>query len=423
MVVKEVKLPASAKTITVVGMGMSPEDLSEKALSVIKKADILIGGKRHLGCFSTLPVQKIPIYKNLKEILKIITASAKKNKKVVVLASGDPGYHGIAHYLVTHLGKQRITILPNITTFQAAFAKIKENWDDAFLLSLHGKPIPRMASLLKKHRKMGLLTDHKNTPGRIAKSVLTEDASLKNTPVFILEKLGTQEEKIHKYLLKNVVKKTFASLNVMIFISPSGDERAGEGTRLGIPDNLFSRQGELITKNDIRVLTLAKLNLPKQGVFWDIGSGSGSVAIEAAGLSPELEIVAIEKYEKRIDDIRKNIRKFHAEGTITPILGEAPQILKKLPKPHRIFVGGTEGALLAVLRYCRRALLPSGKIVINAATIETVNETMAFFDKIGWPSEVTLLNISRMKKIGNRGRLQPLNPVFVIEGSKPADNR
>jgi precorrin-6B methylase 2 len=102
---------------------------------------------------------------------------------------------------------------------------------------------------------------------------------------------------------------------------------------------------------------------------------------------------------------------------------EAPQILKKLPKPHRIFVGGTEGALLSVLRYCRRALLPSGKIVINAATIETVNEALAFFDKIGWPSEVTLINISRMKKIGNRGRLQPLNPVFVIEGSKPADNR
>ncbi len=91
MVVKGVKLPASAKTITVVGMGMSPEDLSEKALSVIKKADILVGGKRHLRYFSTLPVQKIPIYKNLKEILKIIDTSAKKNKKVVVIGGGDTG--------------------------------------------------------------------------------------------------------------------------------------------------------------------------------------------------------------------------------------------------------------------------------------------------------------------------------------------
>jgi len=92
-------------------------------------------------------------------------------------------------------------------------------------------------------------------------------------------------------------------------------------------------------------------------------------------------------------------------------------VLKALPKPHRIFIGGTEGQLLPILRYCKRALLPAGKIVINAATLETVNAAVSFFDRAGWASTVTLLSISKMKKIGTQKRFQPLNPIFVIEGS------
>jgi precorrin-6Y C5,15-methyltransferase (decarboxylating) len=142
------------------------------------------------------------------------------------------------------------------------------------------------------------------------------------------------------------------------------------------------------------------------------------VAIEAALLVPELKIFAVEKHNKHIKDIKKNIGKFHTAGIVTSILGEAPQALKILPKPDRIFIGGTGGQLLPILRYCKRALLPSGKIVINAATLETVNSAVSFFDKAGWLSTVTLLNISKMRKIRGQKRFHPLNPVFIIEGSK-----
>ncbi|MBW1824880.1 MAG: precorrin-6y C5,15-methyltransferase (decarboxylating) subunit CbiE [Deltaproteobacteria bacterium] len=422
MAVKKARLRASANTVTVVGIGMSPDDLSNKALSMIEEADILIGGKRHLNCFLKLPAKKVPISKNLKPILNVITTSLKKKKKVVVIASGDPGYYGIAKYLVAQLGKEKIEIMPNITTFQAAFAKIKESWDDAFLLSLHGRPIPHLASLMRRHKKMGILTDNTNTPQKIAKSILSEDQSLKAVDVFIVEQLGMKKEKIHKYPLKSISKKSFSSLSAMILIAKTrGEKKKEENISLGIPDVHFSHQKGLITKDDVRIFTLAKLNLLKEGVFWDIGSGSGSIAVEAALLAPELEIFAIEKYKKRIEDIKKNIHKFNAGRTITPVLGEAPQILKGLPTPQRVFVGGSEGKLLPILRYCRRVLLPSGKVVINAATLETVNSAVAFFDKTGWPSMVTLLNISKMKKIGEQKRFQPLNPVFIIEGSKPED--
>lgn len=417
MAERKAKLRVSPNTVSVVGLGMSPDDLSRRALSTIEDADILIGGKRHLAYFSHLPGKKVPLYKNFNEVVQVIKASLRKKEKIVVVASGDPGYHGIARYLIKHLGKETIEIIPNITTFQAAFAKIKESWDDALLLSSHGRPLPRLATLLKKHRKVGILTDQKNTPAAIARHILEEDPTLKITTVFIVEQLGTQGEKVHKYPLKNVIDKTFSSLNAMILFPPAPSREEEGKMHLGIPDKLFSHQGGLITKDTIRIFTLAKLHLPRSGVFWDVGSGSGSVAIEAALLAPDLNIYAVEKHKKRVSDIRKNCKKFQREYSITPIPGEAPEVLKTLPKPHRIFIGGTEGRLLPILRYCKRRLLPDGKIVINAATLETVNAAVSFFDRAGWFSAVTLLNISKMQKIGTQKRFQPLNPIFVIEGS------
>ena len=175
-------------------MGMSPDDLSRKALAIVEEADILIGGKRHLSYFAHLPAEKVPLYKNFDQIIRTIRASLKKKKRIVVIASGDPGYHGIASYLTKHLGKDTIEIIPNITTFQAAFAKIKESWDDALLLSAHGHKLPHLASLLRKHKKIGVLTDEKNTPAAIARQVLEKDPSLNTTITFIVEQLGTEEE-------------------------------------------------------------------------------------------------------------------------------------------------------------------------------------------------------------------------------------
>ena len=418
MAAGKAQLQVSLNTVSVVGMGMSPDDLSRRAHAVIEAADVLIGGKRHLSYFSHLPAEKIPLYKNFDQVIRSIKASLRKKKRIVVIASGDPGYYGIARYLVKHLGKEAIEIIPNITTFQAAFAKIKESWDDALLLSSHGRPLPRLASLLKRHRKIGLLTDQKNTPGAIARQVLEKDPSLKATTVFIVEQLGAQGEKVHKYLLKNVINKTFSSLNAMLFFPPASTTEDEGNMHLGMPDSLISHRGGLITKDDMRIFTLAKLRLPREGVFWDVGSGSGSIAVEAALLAPGLTIYAVEKYERRVRDIKKNIKKFGVTGEVTPLLGEAPGILKGLPHPHRIFIGGTEGQLLPILRHCKRSLLPAGKIVINAATLETVNAAVSFFDRAAWISTVTLINISKMKKIGTQKRFQPLNPIFVIEGSK-----
>jgi precorrin-6Y C5,15-methyltransferase (decarboxylating) len=255
--------------------------------------------------------------------------------------------------------------------------------------------------------------------------VLSEDRLLAATRVFIAEQLGSPHEKIQRCRLKEVPGISVSSPNVMILISPDrqADSTEADTVRLGIPDRLFSHRRGLITKDEVRIFTLAKLNLPREGIFWDIGSGSGSVAVEAALLAPELTIFAIEKNARRIRDIRSNKEKFGVGAAVTPLFGEAPRVLTGLPRPHRIFIGGSEGQLLPVLRTCRRALFPAGKIVVNAATLETVNSAMTFFEKFAWAAEVTLLTISKMKKVGTQKRFQALNPVFVIEAEKPGERR
>jgi len=418
-------------TVKVVGMGMSPDDLSMKARSLIHEADVLIGGQRHLAYFRHLPAEKIPLQKNLQRVAPVIKKLLGKKRRIVVIASGDPGYFGIARILVRELGKERVEVIPNVTAFQAAFAAIKESWDDALLLSVHGREIPRLAPLLRKHDKIGILTDGRNSPGAIAKRALVEDPLLASVPVYVAARLGAADEKIHRCRLKDLPGASFPSPNVLILM-PTVRQQTGEvkcAVSPGIPDDMFAHQRGLITKDEVRLFTMAKLNLPHHGIVWDVGSGSGSIAVEAALMVQDGRmairpyVYAIEKNVRCIKDIKTNIQRFGVGSAVRPVPGEAPEALKGLPRPQRIFIGGSGGALLPVLRACCRALLPAGRMVINAATLETVDMAVAYFRKRGWPADVTLLNISRMKRVGSQNRFEALNPVFVIVADKPLGTR
>jgi precorrin-6Y C5,15-methyltransferase (decarboxylating) len=406
-------------------MGMSPDDLSMMARALINEADVLIGGERHLAYFRHLPAKKIPLHKNLQRIAPVIKRLLGKKRRIVVIASGDPGYFGIARILIRQLGKETVEVIPNITAFQAAFAAIKESWEDALLLSAHGREISRLASLLRKHDKIGILTDGRNSPGAIAKRALTEDPLLASVPVYVAERLGASDEKIHRCRLKDLPASGFPSPNVLILMPTLRKQKRGmpHAVSPGIPDSMFAHRHGLITKDEIRLFTLAKLNLPCRGIAWDVGSGSGSVAVEAALIAPELTICAIEKNARCVRDIRVNIQRFKVGAAVIPVSGEAPEALKGLPRPQRIFIGGSGGALLPVLRACCRALLPAGRMVINAATLETVDSAVAFFQKRSWSADVTLLTISRMKRVGSHKRVEALNPVFVIAADKPGDGK
>ena len=185
---------------------------------------------------------------------------------------------------------------------------------------------------------------------------------------------------------------------------------------LGIPDSEFfqryPRKG-LITKMEVRVISLARLNLREESVFWDIGAGSGSISIEAAMIVKRGKVFAIEKNPHDIQNIKKNIKKFGVSNIeIIPMF--APEGFDVLPDPDATFIGGSSSRLKGILECVCQRLNPYGSIVMNAASVENLSIALGVFKRLGWPTEITMVMIARSKTTGALTRFESLNPVFVL---------
>src|SRR3989339_450267 len=185
--------------------------------------------------------------------------------------------------------------------------------------------------------------------------------------------------------------------------------------RFGLTEDDIMHSRGLITKDEVRAVTIHKLRLPQRGVLWDIGAGSGSVSVETARLYPEIKVFAVEKDKEQIKNIRENRIKFDAVN-IEIIIGGAPDALLNLPRPDRVFIGGSGGKLKEIIDLI--AKMQTAIIVINAATIETLNEAVQNLENNGFEVEVSELSVSRSKSIAGKKHMSALNPVFIIIGEK-----
>lgn len=391
--------------VYIVGIGDSGVDsLGREALRVIEQAEMLIGGDRHLEFFASHPAEKFPIRDNLKHVVARIQSEARR---VVVLASGDPLFYGIAGYLSNKVGRDRLEVIPNISSMQLAFARLKEPWQDATLVSCHAKPVEEIIDIVRDAKKIGMFTDDENTPGRIAKELL--EAGVGAFQAYVCENLGGADERIIEADLTELPGMTFAPLNVLILIKKTevGTFQRKDWT-LGIPEEAFYQRQPLkglITKTEVRVISLAKMRIRPGNVVWDIGAGSGSVSIETALLGAR--VWAIEKNKEDCDIIHKNIEKFGTRD-VTVINGLAPAALANLPEPEAIFIGGSGGDMPELIRCCQARLKPGGRLVINVATIEHLVNL----------GDITLVQVSRSRPILDLARFEAQNPVFVISWEK-----
>src|SRR5487761_1281503 len=390
------------QTVVVVGIGDNGADsLSREALEQVSEAEVLFGGERHLAFFADHPAEKVPIRDNLKEVAARLQA---ETRRTVVLASGDPLFHGIAGYLATKIGRDRLEVLPNISSMQLAFARLKESWHDAALVSCHAKPIEDALDVIRDAKKVGIFTDNENTPARIARELLK--AGIGGFRAHVCENLGGADERISSCDLRELAERQFAPLNVLVLtkiaLAPPLERR---DWTFGIPEEAFYQRQPLkglITKTEVRVLSLARLRLRPGNLVWDIGAGSGSVSIEAALLGAK--VWAVEKNKEDCDIIRRNIEKF-ATPQITVAHGLAPAALAELPYPDAAFIGGSGGEMGEIVRICRERLLPGGRLVANVATLENLGQVPA--------NDVTLVQISRTRPILDLHRFEALNPVFI----------
>jgi precorrin-6Y C5,15-methyltransferase (decarboxylating) len=433
--------------IYVIGIGVQGRaSLLQRPLEIIRGAGLMAGGGRHLDEFPDSGALKVPITGSLDDvsaaIRRYLASSSRRGrgrgrKDVAVLATGDPLLFGVAEFIIKEFGRSVVEVIPNVSVVQEAFARLKEGEEGLKVLSLHGRAgfieqprgklrgitghglrVEGLASEVAGHDKVAIFTDPSNTPQRIARALIK--AGVLDYEAYVCSSLGAPDEDVIGGSLARVarMRKVFG-LNLLVLLRRPGPRHASHGAAC-LPDEAFSRQGEMITKEEIRVISLSKMRLAPWSIVWDIGAGSGSVALEAGRVARSGAVYAIEKDAVRVEDIRRNIARL-GMGNVEVIPGEAPGCLrdKRLPAPHAVFVGGGGVDAPRILAHAGRRLRSGGRMVVNAVTMETANAAFEFFKKKGWDKELVLISLSRARDLGELSLLSANNPVFVITGRKP----
>lgn len=396
--------------IVVVGIHGSPDgDLAKPARAALEQADLVVGGRRHLATLTPSTARTAVIGGDLASVLDAIDA---ENGSVVVLASGDPGFFGMVRSLAARFGPGCLEVHPAPSSVALAFARIGRSWDDAAVVSAHGRPLADAVALTSHHPKVAVLVSPEHSPQVLGRALV--DAGCGSRSVAVCSRLGLDGEEVVETDLPGLAAGTWDPLSVVVLLAPdldsdAGTNGAGKNVAWGLPDECFEHRDGMITRAEVRAVALGKLELPAAGVFWDVGAGSGSVAIEVARLRPGLAVHAIERDAADAARIDANAR--HHDVAVRVHNAEAPGGLVEVPDPDRIFVGGGG---LGVLDACIDRLCGGGRIV---ATYAAMDRAAAAADRLG---SLTQVSISRGRRLPDGGlRLAAENPVFVVWGPTP----
>lgn len=412
--------------ITIIGIGDDGlEGLTRQALDQIASAGTIFGAANLLRKVEQSPAHASGqrLETTIADLDQMASAiNAAQQLPVVLLASGDPMFYGTSRYLCEKLGKDRFEVLPHVSSMQLAFARVKESWDEAYLTNMATQSVPRAVERIRSAEKVGLFTTDFISPATIAAALLEQ--GIDYFTAYVCENLGSRDERVTRGSLQEIAKQTFASLNVMILLRmPNVPDRPAnlQGKRLfGNPDECFRQSRPkrgLLTPSEVRAIALAELDLGPQSVVWDVGAGSGSVAIESALLSPAGRIFAIEMAAEDYNLLIENSRKFGTNNVI-PILGEAPEAWHELPDPDAIFVGGTGRAVVKLVEEAWSRLRPGGRLVANVASIENVTGVEHLLRQLTNESKVLMINLSRSQQQFEELRFESANPSFLIVGRK-----
>lgn len=407
-------------SIDVIGIGLGIKDLTQYHLNLIESADVLVGGIRSLDLFPHHPGEKIAITSSIKHVINTIREKMASDR-VVVLASGDPLFYGIGATLAKYFDRDSLRIHPNISSVSAGFAVIGESWHDATIISLHGTTVPNFSFYqLAFEHKVAFLTDPKKDPHFIAHQLIKN--KIHGFRFCVFENIGHPElENIFWFdHYPDVLNQSFASPNIVILLrSETAPSVVSHETYIGLDDSLFRHHNGLITKSEIRSVSLSKLKLFKKNhSIWDIGSGSGSVGIEASMMNPFGKVVCIEKNPDRVSDIAHNLNSFNCTNA-TVVQGHFPTGIESLPSPDRIFIGGGGKNLPEILESACDHLLTSGVMVINTVLLENMHQAFHRLQTLGFNPDVVQIQVSRSAPMPFGHRFDALNPVWIISGSKP----
>ncbi|BAY88939.1 MULTISPECIES: bifunctional cobalt-precorrin-7 (C(5))-methyltransferase/cobalt-precorrin-6B (C(15))-methyltransferase [unclassified Tolypothrix] len=381
------------KWLAIVGIG---EDglpgLSAIARSLVDRAEIIVGGDRHLAMLpSNDQRQKItwasPISNSVAEIIQ------HRGQVVCVLASGDPMCYGIGVTLTKQIPLSEITIIPAPSAFSLACGRLGWSLTEVETISLCGRPPALIQSYIYSGARLLILSAGKDTPGIVAK-ILTQ-RGYGDSKITVLERMGGTQERIVESTAASWNETDIAALNA-IAVDCVADSGVLSLPRIpGLPDNAYHHDGQL-TKHEVRAITLATLAPIPGELLWDVGAGCGSISIEWMRTHPRCRAIAIEQNSTRLQYIADNAAALGVPS-LQIIAGKAPNSLQDLPQPDAIFIGGgvTADNLFDI---CWSVLKPGGRLVANVVTIEGEQTLFKWYEKVG--GNFTRIAIQRAEPIG-----------------------
>jgi precorrin-6Y C5,15-methyltransferase (decarboxylating) len=403
---------AAPRWLSIVGIGEDGiEGLSALARGLVSGAEIVFGGKRHLGLAAALIHGAVrpwpsPFESAVAEVL------AQRGRQVCVLASGDPYLYGIGALLARHVAPSETVVVPSPSAFSLAAARLGWPLADCALVSLHGRELDRVRPHLQPGARVLALTSDGEGPAALAG--LLASIGFAASRFTVLEALGGPRERIRATTAAEFDLGAIDPLNTVAIEVVAQDGARIIARAAGLPDILFEHDGQ-ITKREVRAVTLSSL-APRRGeLLWDVGAGAGSVAIEWMLADTSLRAVAIETHPERAARIRRNAASLGVPG-IEIVQGAAPAALAGLPVPDAIFVGGgasDAGVLDAVVA----ALRGDGRLVVNAATLQTEAALLARHGVLG--GELIRIAIARAEPVGSMTALRPALPVTQWRWVKP----
>ncbi|MFO1063926.1 MAG: precorrin-6y C5,15-methyltransferase (decarboxylating) subunit CbiE [Pirellulales bacterium] len=403
--------------ITIIGVGDDGlEGLTKQAREWIASAGTLLGPANLVKSIAG-PSQEIVV---LSADLEQAVASVNSIKKLpaVLLASGDPLFYGTARFLCDRLGKDRFEVVPHVSSMQLAFARVKESWDEAYLTNLAGQSLDRVIEKIRSAEKVGVFTTESTPPRALAEAMRSR--GIDYFTFYVCENLGSRDERVTRGKAADIAQQSFSSLNVVVLVrDPNVPDRPADmiGKRLfGNPDEMFLQSRPkrgLLTPAEVRAIALSEMDLGPQSIVWDVGAGSGSVAIEAARIANSGRVYAIEMDAEDYNLLIENSRRF---GTVnlTPVLGEAPSAWSDLPDPDAMFIGGTGRAVTRLIEVGWPRLRHGGRMVISLASMEYLVMAQRLLQSLTADVHVLMVNLARSTQQLDELRLDSANPTFLL---------
>lgn len=440
LLLKEDILSKRSRKIILSGIGMGNTDgMTREAYHAFEEAEVIFGAERML---ENLPGKgiKVPYYR-ADDIISYLIEHPQYTK-VAAAFSGDSGFYSGAQSMKKALEeanekgilKSETTILPGISSVSALAARLGVSWNDAVLASIHGRRT-NVVNLVRKNTKVFLLLSGKNDFEMLVNKF--REAGINNVKISVGYRLSYPDEKLFTFYLDEFETKLFDLQEGVYTCLIENEDCEEQILTPGIDDEIFLRTKVPMTKNEVRVLSISRLELTKNAVVYDVGSGTGSVSIECARLSPDIFVFAIEQKEEAANLTKENAVRFGLSDQIVVINKKAPEGFEELPTPTHVFIGGSSGALSDILSAIQKKLIvkenTKGKtdkaskgvrVVINAVSLETIAQITKLIQTYPVKHvQLTQIQASRAHKLGSYNLMQAQNPVLIASFNLLPDDK